>query len=300
MQYLRENNAKVGSPLEFAKGAQGAGQKLSDYYKNNYVKPLKEQPAGGSTVGSIYGQLDNINDQLRQAYRARTTGQQMSQLSPERINELEAERDKLNHVLYGTLSEHTGTPVEELQRINRTGAKLQSVGDVADAAQASRRAGYGGYTSSGIPIPLGSVERVTRLLSYLRGGPEASAGRQISRILPKVEGEVPPLRTPEDIASSRQSYQAQQEAAASANRATAGQRLQQGVEIEPEPNPLKATTEPPEPELSRRSARATERGESIAKSSAQSRADEFLRQQREQELLSKARQQQGSLRKKNQ
>lgn len=182
--YLRgQGVSKVGSPLEFAKGASGAGKEATDFFKQNLIEPNANVPAGSGTVGSVYGRLGDINDELRPIYKTRTLGEQWTKETADHVQALERERDNLNNVLYSKLSERSGMPIEQIQDINQRGASLQHTGDVADAAQQMRRAGYSGYTPQGLPMKGNTYDAIARTLNYLRGGPEAVAGRRIQRLM---------------------------------------------------------------------------------------------------------------------
>jgi hypothetical protein len=97
---------------------------------------------------------------------------------------------------------------------------------VTDAAQATRRSGFSGYTPTGLPIPMGTMDRVMKLMSYVRGGPEAVAGRRLQKILTHVTDEPKPLPNPEELSNHRVNYGLQESDAAAANSATRGKRLQ--------------------------------------------------------------------------
>jgi hypothetical protein len=225
-KFLADTGVKPKSPLEFAKAATGAGKQATSYFHDNLIAPNVDAPAGSGTVGSVYGRLGEINDELRPIYRSRTMGEQMTKEAADHVAQLERERDNLNNVLYGELSKRSGLPVEEIRDINQRGAQLQHVGDVTDAAQATRRSGFSGYTPTGLPIPMGTMDRVMKLMSYVRGGPEAVAGRRLQKILTHVTDEPKPLPNPEELGNHRINYGLQESDAAAANSATRGKRLQ--------------------------------------------------------------------------
>ena len=199
--FAQSTGNKLGTPLDFAKASTGAGQEASNFFKENLIDPNAELQTPHGTIGEVHQRLGEINDELRPAYRQRTGGQELTAL--ERKN-LETERDQLNDTLYGTLSERSGLPVEQIQAINQRGGALQNVGDEADAAQAMRRAGFSGYTPTGLPMPFTGMERAMRLLNYVRGGPERVAGRQLGRVFNQVGSPAEPLPDPQAINNYRQ------------------------------------------------------------------------------------------------
>ena len=199
--FAQSTGNKLGTPLDFAKASTGAGQEASNFFKENLIDPNAELQTPHGTIGEVHQRLGEINDELRPAYRQRTGGQELTAL--ERKN-LETERDQLNDTLYGTLSERSGLPVEQIQAINQRGGALQHVGDEADAAQAMRRAGFSGYTPNGLPMPFTAMERGMRLLNYVRGGQERVAGRQLGRVFNQVGSPAEPLPDPKAINNYRQ------------------------------------------------------------------------------------------------
>jgi len=199
--FAQSTGNKLGTPLDFAKASTGAGQEASNFFKENLIDPNAELQTPHGTIGEVHQRLGEINDELRPAFRTRTGGQELTAL--ERKN-LEAERDQLNDTLYGTLSERSGIPVEKIQAINQRGGALQHVGDEADAAQAMRRAGFSGYTPTGLPMPFTALERGMRVLNYVRGGPERVAGKQLGRVFNLVDSPAEPLPDPQSINNYRQ------------------------------------------------------------------------------------------------
>jgi len=199
--FAESTGNKFKTPLDFSKAATGAGQESSNFFKQHLIEPNAELQTPHGTIAEVHQRLGDINDELRPAYRQRTGGQELTALERKA---LETERDKLNHTLYETLSERSGLPTERIQGINQRGGALQNVGDEADAAQAMRRAGFSGYTPTGLPIPMGMIDHIGRMAQYLRGGPEAVAGRQLSRVFKNVGPPAEGLPDPAAIGNYRQ------------------------------------------------------------------------------------------------
>lgn len=277
------------SPLEFAKGASGGGQNFSDFYKEHLIAPNADAPVGSGTVSSTYGRLSDINDKLRPIYRARSMGEQMTKESADQMAALEQERDQLNGNLYKTLSDRTGLPVEQIQGINQRGAQMQSVGDVTDSAQSLRRSGFGGFTPQGVPIPLGPLDKAMKLVDYVRGGSEAVAGRKLARILNQVKDEPTALPNADELANHRANYQAQENDAAESNRLANVMRKPPGLAPTDKSEFLKPVAMTDDSELFNRAQRGQQRGETIANRGAAARMDTFLDNERQAELLAKAR-----------
>ena len=248
--FAQSTGNKLGTPLDFAKASTGAGQEASNFFKENLIDPNAELQTPHGTIGEVHQRLGEINDELRPAYRQRTGGQELTAL--ERKN-LETERDQLNDTLYGTLSERSGLPVEQIQAINQRGGALQHVGDEADAAQAMRRAGFSGYTPTGLPMPFTAMERGMRLLNYVRGGPERVAGRQLGRVFNQVGSPAEPLPDPQAINNYRQ--MAEQSDLGNMSRTIEGQNQNRAASMARKPagmgptQPPQAETMSPEPQL---------------------------------------------------
>lgn len=220
---------KVGSPLEFSKGAEGAGKKASGFYQNNLVKPNADVPVGSGTVSSNYARLQDINDKLRPIYRSRSMGEQMTKEASDHMAALEQERDLINGNLYKTLSDRSGIPEDQVRDINQRGAQLQHVGDITDASQATRRLGYGGFTPSGLPIPMGWADRAMKLVNSLRGGDEAVAGRKLQRVMQQVKEPPSSFPDPQAIEANRLRYAMNENNAATANQAASAARKPAGL-----------------------------------------------------------------------
>ena len=248
--FAQSTGNKLGTPLDFAKASTGAGQEASNFFKENLIDPNAELQTPHGTIGEVHQRLGEINDELRPAYRQRTGGQELTAL--ERKN-LETERDQLNDTLYGTLSERSGLPVEQIQAINQRGGALQHVGDEADAAQAMRRAGLSGYTPTGLPMPFTAMERGMRLLNYVRGGPERVAGRQLGRVFNQVGSPAEPLPDPQAINNYRQ--MAEQSDLGNMSRTIERKNQNQAASMARKPagmgptQPPQAETMSPEPQL---------------------------------------------------
>jgi len=199
---LKQGSEAVGgkfkSPLEFGKVASATGQQATDLFKSQLIEPNAEVVTPKGSLGQVYGRITELNNQLRPAYRQGRAGQTMSMLDREQMAKMEAEKNDLTNLMYNTLSERSGLPIEEIQRINKQGASLQNVGDEADASQVLRRQGF---SSPGIPFS--KTQAISRLIDHLRGGPERVAGRQISRVMRGVEQEPAPLPNPEGIQNYR-------------------------------------------------------------------------------------------------
>lgn len=239
LPYIRDVRSRFRNPLEFSKAATQAGKTQSGFFKEQFIDPDEME------LGPIYQQVSNINDKLRPMYRARTMGEQLTKEAQDHMQELEAQRDALNDQMYDRISMRTGLPREQIQGINQRGAKLQQIGDVADTSQAMRRSGFSGYTPSGLPIPMTSMERAMRLLSYIRGGPEAAAGRKLTRIMGQVAGEAEPLPNVENIRTYRNLAQ-QEELAGIKNRIAQADLNQAGSEAR-KPEGLGPTERPGPP-----------------------------------------------------
>ena len=276
----RSGITKPSSPLEFGKGATGAGKEASGYFQENLIKPNADTPAGSSTVGDVYGRVSDINDKLRPMYRAQTMGEQLSKEASDHMQALEQERDKLNGVMYKAISDRSGLPVEQVQDINQRGGQLQSVGDVTDAAQAVRRMGLT-HSPGGMLVPMGGLERAMRFVDYARGGPGAVAGRKLSRIMGQINEPPTPLPDPNEIGNNRLNYALQEQDAAAANRQAAQARKPEGMGPT---EPLQPVELDPRSELSAREQRVGERVKGSAWQRAQdqsaSRAQGLVEQQR--------------------
>lgn len=285
--YMEKSGVRPRSPLEFAKAAQGAGKEATDFYQKNFIEPNFDAPAGGQTVGQAYKAVSDINDKLRPIYRARTMGEQLTKEAADHMAELERQRDLLNNSIYNSLSERTGLPAEHIQDINRRGAQLQHIGDVSDAAQAMRRAGFGGYTPSGLPIPMGAMDRALQLVKMLRGGPEAVAGRKLGRIFGEVKEPPSEFPSPEALREHQLNYQAQAADAARQNVLAAQARKPAGLGPTPrlEATPQVAPPEYTEEFLQRQRGKA----ENIGKQRQTAQEAQAARAAREQELFSPAR-----------
>ena len=61
---LGEAGVGTPKPIEFAKGAMRSGKATTDFYQKNIVEPNWDAPAGGSTVGDLYGRVTKINAEL--------------------------------------------------------------------------------------------------------------------------------------------------------------------------------------------------------------------------------------------
>lgn len=186
------------APLNFSNAARGAAESASQVYKDKVLGPYQNDvvPTTGTgfvgkntgegqqaTLGEINSRIDNINDILRGAYSKKQEGQTMTSLSGAEQQALQNEKAGLTDILHQQLAKRTGTSPEEIANLRQTVGRRYSLADKAKATSNMRQFGESTSQTSGSSLPMGKMGALEKGLTAMRGGPEAIAGRRLTKSL---------------------------------------------------------------------------------------------------------------------
>ena len=201
--HVREYAMRTSNPLktvpEGMKAAEGVAQEGLAHYRQNFLEPnageritlengVSKELGNTATLGDVEKRISDINDLVRGATRtAKSSGAEMTALERQG---LENEAGALRQKLYQGLSEKTGVAPEEIQAMREGYGGQFSLKNALESGHMQRltRTGLSSQgAGTGIyPSKAGIIDKV---MTTLRGGPEAIANRQFSSRIAKFDPE---------------------------------------------------------------------------------------------------------------
>jgi len=195
---MRTSNPLKTVP-EGMKAAEGVAQEGLAHYRQNFLEPnageritlengVSKELGNTATLGDVEKRISDINDLVRGATRtAKSSGAEMTALERQG---LENEAGALRQKLYRGLSEKTGVAPEEIQAMREGYGGQFSLKNALESGHMQRltRTGLSSQgAGTGIyPSKAGIIDKV---MTTLRGGPEAIANRQFSSRIAKFDPE---------------------------------------------------------------------------------------------------------------
>lgn len=185
-------------PRNFANAARGSAESAHQFYKENVLAPYEKDtvPTTGTgfkgrnagegqsaTLGEINQKIQDINDVLRPAYSKKTQGQTMTALSTAEREQLQAQEHGLRQILHDELAKRTGSTPEDIANLRQTFGRRYSIADQANAASNLRKYGESTSQTAGQSMPTGKAGLLGRGWIAAQGGPEAIAGRRLTKSL---------------------------------------------------------------------------------------------------------------------
>lgn len=208
--HIREFAQRTGNPLrtvpEGLKAAEGVANEGLQNYRTNFLEPYAEEKVnlpnnmspklgGIASIGQIEKRISDINDLVRGATKgARSGGAEMTALERQGLEE---EAGALRSKLYDELSQRTGVSPEDIQSMREGYGGQYSIKNALESGHYSRLTNTGRMSQGGgagiYPSKAGLVDK---LITTLRGGPEAIANRQFRSRIAKFEPQAPSYLTP--------------------------------------------------------------------------------------------------------
>jgi len=196
---------ETGNPLhsqwEAAQAAKALAQKGLEHERTNLLGPFENDlistrgtgyqgPASGegnyASLGQINKRISDINDEIREAKRAKTVGQQLSREN--NIADLEAEGKNLRELYLKELGKRTGLEPEEIGNFRQSYGKQFSIADTIDAARRARSGEVAATAERGSPTPISTPNVLQHAFDKLRGGQDYIANAKFRKYIKPIEG----------------------------------------------------------------------------------------------------------------